>query len=134
MDEQMSIFDYGVAESEQKQDDYPCPSCDVAFGSLECFRRRGYFWNKYDRKWLRDRYGNLLRIGEDKRECKYEHQEEEEEEEEHYCMDCKYSYKRSEFDIIDKGKWAYTYVCTLTDEYVQNTHHCKNWENKEEYQ
>ena len=82
MDEQMSIFDYGVTETEQKQDDYPCPSCDVAFGSLECFRRRGYFWDKHDRKWLRDRYGNLLRSG--KRDCNYEHKDEEDEEE-HYA-------------------------------------------------
>lgn len=47
------------------------------------------------------------------------------------CMYCKYSYKRSEFDIMDKGKWAYEYICTLTNEYKQCTNICDSYKKGE---
>ena len=88
MDGQLSIFDYAEPKTEPPSEvlqeegskDYsvkpaykhPCHSCDIAFGSKECFLRRGYMWNPYERGWLRDHFGNQLRVGEDKRECKYE--------------------------------------------------------------
>jgi hypothetical protein len=87
MEGQLSIFDYAIPEEPKKDGleeettkdysvkptyEHPCDTCDIAFGSKECFLRRGYMWNEYDRGWLRDHYGKHLRIGKDKRECKYE--------------------------------------------------------------
>lgn len=74
MDGQMSIFDFKVEEPQEIEDhkEYPCDCCDVAFGSMECFLRKGYIWDKYSGGWLRDHFGKQMRIGMDKRECKYE--------------------------------------------------------------
>lgn len=85
---QFSIFDYAEPKEEPEPTEpqvegsrdysikptykHPCDSCDIAFGSKVCFLRRGYMWNHYDGGWLRDHFGNQLRVGEDKRECKYE--------------------------------------------------------------
>jgi hypothetical protein len=73
MDGQMSIFDYQPQMQEPEEKPYwPCDLCDVVFGSRECFDRRGYIWNEYSHTWLRDRFGKHIRVGMDKRECKYE--------------------------------------------------------------
>lgn len=49
----------------------------------------------------------------------------------HPCKDCKHSYKRSEFDLADKGKWAYEYACTLSGEYRQVCQTCDKWEKED---
>ena len=50
--------------------EHPCDNCDVAFGSLTCFLRRGYIRDNYTGKWCRDENGNIL-ISNHK-ECEYE--------------------------------------------------------------
>lgn len=73
MEGQMSIFDYG----KPKEADFstvptyesPCEKCDVAFGSLTCFLRRGYIRDNLG-KWCRDSAGNIL-ISNHK-DCDYE--------------------------------------------------------------
>lgn len=73
MDGQMSIFDYQPQMQEPEEKPYwPCDLCDVVFGSRECFDRRGYIWDEHSHAWLRDRFGKHIRVGMDKRECKYE--------------------------------------------------------------
>lgn len=73
MDGQMNIFDYIPKPEPTKEEEFfPCEICDIIYGSKECFLRMGYMWNDYDHKWLRDKNGEFLRIGLDKRDCKYE--------------------------------------------------------------
>ena len=46
------------------------------------------------------------------------------------CNGCKHGVKRSDFDIMAHGKWAYPYICRLTNECQQTTHSCDKWEDK----
>lgn len=53
-----------------------CDQCDVAFGSLICFERRGYFYLRARHEWLKGRDGKPM-ISEKNRICKKRFTEEE---------------------------------------------------------
>lgn len=47
----------------------PCKSCDVRWGSIQCFLRRGFIWDPVNR-FIKDENGKKLRYNMEKRECK----------------------------------------------------------------
>lgn len=47
-----------------------CQDCDVEFGSLTCFERRGFMYDRAHREWIRNEAGQQLRTEYDKRACK----------------------------------------------------------------
>lgn len=47
----------------------PCIYCDVDWGSIECFIKRGYIWDRVNR-FAKGDDGKPLRIALERRECK----------------------------------------------------------------
>lgn len=69
---QMSIFDILPEKQINKKNEClgePCMYCDVEWGSIICFMRRGYIWDRVNR-FAKDDNGKPLRISREKRECK----------------------------------------------------------------
>lgn len=68
MDGQMTIYDYLPDPEEEKPLREPCRRrCDVEWGSLTCFLRRGYVRDKSTGKWARRADGKIMRLN--KRDC-----------------------------------------------------------------
>ncbi len=72
MYEQLSIFDIVPTQKTINENQClgePCSSCDVMWGSIKCFIRRGYMWDRTHR-FAKDETGKLLRKSMENRECK----------------------------------------------------------------
>ena len=72
MDGQMSIFDIMPPRKINEHNEGlrgPCMYCDVEWGSITCFIRRGYIWDRVNR-FAKDENGVKLRKSIENRECK----------------------------------------------------------------
>lgn len=72
MDGQISIFDILSMRKVNKKNEClgePCMYCDTVWGSLNCFLKRGYIWDKVNR-FMKDDNGKCLRRSIEMRECK----------------------------------------------------------------
>lgn len=77
MEEQMSIFDIPEKKINEKNEclGEPCMYCDVEWGSIICFQRRGYIRDRVNR-FAKGEDGKYLRISMEKRECKKVYEDE----------------------------------------------------------
>ncbi len=72
MYEQLSIFDIVPVKKTIEENQClgePCASCDIRWGSINCFIRRGYIWDPVNR-FAKDEAGKKIRKSMESRECK----------------------------------------------------------------
>ncbi len=72
MYEQLSLFDIVPTKKKIEENQClsePCASCDIMWGSIKCFIRRGYIWDPVNR-FAKDETGKPLRQLMEKRACK----------------------------------------------------------------
>lgn len=72
MDGQMSIFDMLPEKKINERNEClgePCMYCDVEWGSIRCFIKRGYIWDRVNR-FAKGNDGKPLRKSMESRECK----------------------------------------------------------------
>lgn len=72
MDGQISIFDILTERKINEKNEClgePCMYCDVECGSIICFIRRGYVWDRVNR-FAKDDRGKHIRKQIESRECK----------------------------------------------------------------
>ncbi len=72
MYEQLSIFDIVPIKKTIEENqclNEPCASCDIRWGSIKCFIRRGYIWDTVHR-FAKDESGKPIRKSVENRECK----------------------------------------------------------------
>lgn len=72
MNGQMSIFDILPQRKINEKNESlgePCMYCDVEWGSIICFIRRGYMWDRINR-FVKDENGIKVRRSIEHRECK----------------------------------------------------------------
>lgn len=123
------------SEKPQKPKERDCDKCDIEFGSITCFERRGYVYDRAHREWIRDESGNQLRSAIDKRECLKEFEEPEPKAEQQTttevtkksCSNC----LRFNMEIEQPPDgWGHIGYCAEHNSKTNDISYCQSWEPK----